>query len=267
MKQNIQKITLIICATLALYSCTLTETKEKLLTVTGGAVGYFVGDELCGGKRFQRGCQLAGTALGAYIGNKIGKKLDEQDRVRMAANTQQAFITGEDSSWKNDKNNTGGQAKIVETKSEPKPIKVKVLKAKVEKVPPLDIIGATYTANQVSNVRGGPSTDFVIVGQLSKDEATKVIGKVKERNWLLISQNGIGSGFVSGTLLAPAPAAPIKETSEEISSADVEEQQIASNRLCRTIENSVTLADGTVEKETLNACQGPNGWEIQPAIS
>lgn len=255
------RLALIVVLSLGLSSCKLLETKEGI----GGILGAVGGNTLC--HKLAKNTKHRGlirdicTGLGAYIGARIGKKLDEQDRAKMLATTQKSLLTGSSGSWSNRENQTRGSTKVISTSKAATPIKVKVLKSKVKQVPPLEIIGATYVAKKASNVRGGPSTDYVVVGNLENEQAVRVVGQVKGKKWLMISEGGAGSGFVHGNLLKPAPIAEVKEN--KIDTADVVEEVVAQETLCRVIENSVTLADGSTETEKLTACQGPNGWEIK----
>ena len=51
------------------------------------------------------------------------------------------------------------------------------------------------------NIRQGASTEYDVIGTLSKGEAVKVIGKVNEVNWYEISLSEDKKGYVSGSLL------------------------------------------------------------------
>jgi surface antigen len=244
-----------------LSSCKLLETKEGLGAILGAVGGNALCHELAKNTKHRGVISYICTGLGGYIGAKIGKKLDEQDRIRMAKTTQNSLVSGQSGSWSNRENKTKGSTTILSTTSSATPIKVKILKSKVKKVPPLAIIGATYLAKQASNVRGGPSTDYVVVGSLKNQQAVRVVGQVIGQRWFMISEGGAGSGFVHGNLLEAAPIAEVIE--QQMDPAEVVEEVIAEKTLCRVIENSVTLADGSVQQEQLTACQGPNGWEVK----
>ena len=65
------------------------------------------------------------------------------------------------------------------------------------------------------NIRQGASTEYDVIGTLSKGEAVKIIGKVNEVNWYEISLSEDKKGYVSGSLLVSekpaeeqAPAQP-----------------------------------------------------------
>ncbi len=65
------------------------------------------------------------------------------------------------------------------------------------------------------NIRQGASTEYDVIGTLSKGEAVKITGKVNEVNWYEISLSEDKKGYVSGSLLVSekpaeeqAPAQP-----------------------------------------------------------
>lgn len=233
--------------------------------LAGGILGSSFCDTIFKNSRLKSELKLGCTLAGAYVGNRLAKHLKDEDRARQAAATHKALASGKSSSWENPETKIKGKARVVSTQTVAKPVKVKVLKGKVKTVPPLDIIGAPYEViKDMARVRGGPSTDYVIVGELESATPVNVIGKVKEKEWYLISEDGVGSGFVYANLLKEAePTALVSSNPENVDPSLVEEQQVAQKRICRTIENSIQLADGTVHKETVNACRGPNGWETQ----
>lgn len=247
---------------ITLTSCKLLESKENLGGLLGAAAGYQLGDKAGKNKSNRKYYRIAGAYLGYLAGSGIGKKLDEEDRKRMVQTTQQAVVSGKSTSWSNSKNKTSGTSKVVNTIAKAEPIKVKVLKSKVKKVPPLEIIGSTYVASKRTNVRGGPSTDYVVVGKLENEQTVRVVGEVKGQPWYMISEGGAGSGFVYKPLLSAAPTVEVEEEAV-VDASDIAEEVVAQKTLCREIENSVTLADGTTQNEKLTACQGPNGWEIK----
>ncbi len=250
------------CETMEQVSSTMGN-KEKVGTAAGGIFGTILGDQADCDNRFL--CQAAGAAIVAFIGNKIGQHLDEQDQLRMAEASQKAATTGEAQSWSNPANGISGKAVVVNTTQKPEPVIVPVLKAKVVKVPPLEMLGTIYKAKSTANLRGGPGTDYVKVGRLSSGESFGAVGKVKGSDWYLISQNGVGSGFVYGSLIEPAPRIKPVAQDNHISDIDISEVQVASTKTCRVIEQSVTLANGTTHSEHIEACEGPNGWERKTA--
>ena len=66
----------------------------------------------------------------------------------------------------------------------------------------IDEMDATYVVLKTSNVRDGPTTEAERIGQLTRDNAVAVTGKVQDRNWYRIEYEG-RTAFVFGTLVEP----------------------------------------------------------------
>ncbi|WDE09455.1 SH3 domain-containing protein [Thalassomonas haliotis] len=204
-----------------------------------------------------------GAFAGSVIGEELGKYLDEQDVEHMTQATSAALALGQGQSWINPQNNTRGEARVISTEKKAGSIKIPVLKERIAQVPPLDLIGQTYHAMKKSNVRGGPGTSYRIVSGVVSGEAVNVIGKVRDSNWYLISKDGIGRGFIYAPLLKAAPAEKMLDSGVVIAKSDIEEKEVSSNRICRTIEQFVSFADGSSRKDTVQACQSPSGWQVK----
>lgn len=251
-------ISLLTAAIVFIGGCNTLQTKEQIGTATGAAVGAVAGGLISDNKIL--GAAIGGV-LGGLVGNRIGAYLDEQDKQRMAAATEQAIQTGENRQWVNPEKGTSGQAKVIKEEKQQTRAAVPVLKSRIQEVPPLDIVGETYQAKSNLNVRGGPGTDYVIVDNLKASQNINVVGKVQGRNWYMVSQDGVGSGFVHSSLLIPAPAnAVVNDT--PVPQEDVATLNTTTEKTCRTIQQTITLQDGTEHQEEVKACQGPNGWEV-----
>ena len=70
------------------------------------------------------------------------------------------------------------------------------------------------------NIRQGASTEYDVIGTLSKGEAVKITGKVNEVNWYEISLSEDKKGYVSGSLLVSE-----KPTEEQVPSQPAQTQQ------------------------------------------
>lgn len=205
-----------------------------------------------------------GVAVGAFIANNLKKDLNEEQQTRMTRSTTSTVVSGENTTWNDDKG-TSGEVRVVSTEETPEAVSIPVHKEKVSEVPPLDFIGETYVATSNSNVRGGPDTTYQKVAYLKKDSQINVVGKVKDSDWYFVSEGGIGIGFVFGKLIEPSASSIVGDVPEPENSEEVFEQKVADSRLCRVVEQTVKLADGTVKTEQLKACKGANGWEVQSA--
>ena len=256
-KQN-QIISISLAILVFLSGCNTLQTKEQTGTAAGATVGAVVGALFSDNKLV--GAAI-GAALGGIIGNRWGAYLDEKDQQSVATTTEQAINTGETQEWSNPENGTSGTTEVVATEQVQQSVEIPVLKDRVETIPPLDIIGETYRATKTSNVRGGPGTDYEIVESLPSGKNINVVGKVQGKNWYMISQNGIGSGFVHSSLLVAAPSEIVAEE-QPVPDAAIEKQTATAAKTCRTIQQTVTLKDGSEQQEEIKACQGPNGWEV-----
>lgn len=268
MIQKFKKIAILGVSVFSLSACqTMSDyipeqiTKSQAGTVIGSITGGLIGTQLdC---KEKAACQFAGVLIGGVIGNQIGRYLDEQDKAKMAASTQNAILTGKSQSWSNPENKTSGKSVVIRTTERKQPVKVPVLKDKITKVPPLDMLGTTYRATKAANVRGGPGSDYKTVGSLKANQNMTAIGKVKDKNWYMISENGVGSGFVFGGLIEPAPTEKADQAHSQVASSDIAVHQVSKTTTCRVIEQSVKLADGTTKTEQVEACEGANGWEVK----
>jgi surface antigen len=233
--------------------------------LTGAAVGASVSHDKGKGA-------LVGALVGGLVGGGIGKVLDDRDKARLAASTEQTITTGTAQSWTNPETGVTAKTQVKSTVAQTEQRQIPVLKGKVQQVPPLEFIGEDYTTTKAANVRGGPGTDYEVVSKLTAGQNTRVVGKVVNQPWYMVAENNVGSGFVSADLLKPggapavapknaAPAAPAIVTPP----ADISQATVAGTSTCRVVTQQVTLKDGQTSTEDVKACRGPNGWEIMEA--
>lgn len=205
----------------------------------------------------------AGVAVTVYIAYNVYKHLNEEEQKQMEQATGETIASGDTRTWKNKETGTQGQARVVSEKNKEDEIKIKVLKDKVEKVPPLEIIGSSYEVSKKANVRGGPSKDYRVISSLPQNTIVNVVGKVKDSDWYLVSQDGVGSGFVYAQLLKEAPNKNPTASEQKIAKENTSEKAVSASRICRKIEQSITLENGSSHKDEIEACKGVDGWEAQ----
>lgn len=260
--QSALRLSAIAMLCLVLGSCVQTDRgKGQLLGGAGGATAGAVIGHSIGGRGGAILGALIGGAAGTLIGGEIAQYLSEQDRQTAEVAAADALSTGRDQEWSNAETGVSGKATVTQTKTNQKQVRVAVLKDRVTEVPPLDLIGETYQSSKTVNVRGGPGTDYKKVGSLSSQTPVTVVGKVQDKSWYLISESGAASGFVFSKLLEPARA-DTPAPSEEFPSTDVETTLVAASQECRTVQQTVVLANGDEKSEDVTACRGPNGWSV-----
>lgn len=178
---------------------------QMIGVVIGGTAGIF-GTRAAGSNTVvQILATVGGAAAGAWLGGQFACYLTRDDQEKMATASQKTAVTGQTTTWSNPNTGASGTAEVIRTEDVEKQASIPVLKGRVSKVPPLDLIGQPYQATTQANVRGGPGSDFVVVDLLRKGETVTVAGKVKGQPWYMINQNGVGAGFVHDSQLAAAP--------------------------------------------------------------
>jgi surface antigen len=108
-----KRIITVLFLSASLVACSSNTRNEDVGTVTGAVAGGLLGSMVGQGN----GQVLAigvGALTGAYLGNQIGKSMDEQDRMRMNAALTNNSV-GEPAYWRNAKN--GASYKVVPKKN------------------------------------------------------------------------------------------------------------------------------------------------------
>ena len=248
-------------AMLALGGCQAGDAdNETLGTLLGSVSGAVLGAQVGSGVS-RVVASAVGAVGGALVGREIARWLNQRDQEQVAASTQEAIQTGESQTWSNPESGASGSVTARDAGQRSGATSVQVQRDRVDEIPPLDMIGASYVATSSVNVRGGPGTDFRRVGGLAEGERVHVVGRVQKSDWLLIAQGGgAANGFVSQGLLRPAPAETIM-VAAPAASAGVTTTTVEATRQCREVEQTIVLADGRQEREAYTVCMGPNGPE------
>ena len=63
--------------------------------------------------------------------------------------------------------------------------------------------GGDFAASSNLNLRGAPSTSARKVGSLRAGERFQALARVRGTDWILVGQNGVGVGYVSGRYARP----------------------------------------------------------------
>lgn len=87
-------------AGLALTACETMGSKESMGTGLGGLFGVIAGSQVGSGSG-RTAAIIAGGAAGAWFGNVIGRRMDENDRRRVAE-ALETSRAGQSTTWKNE---------------------------------------------------------------------------------------------------------------------------------------------------------------------
>tara|TARA_R110002094_G_scaffold179619_1_gene158300 strand:+ start:333 stop:1211 length:879 start_codon:yes stop_codon:yes gene_type:complete len=233
---------------------------DTLGTVIGAGTGALIGSQIGGGSgRVVAGA--AGAVVGGLIGREIARHLSQSGQQRMVEANERALETGQTQKWKDPETGARGETEVSQRSTRQQQVPVSVKRDRVDEIPPIDLIGATYVARTSSNVRGGPGTDYRSVGSLSSGQRVQVVGKVQGRDWYLISEDGLANGFVSARLLTPAPAEQQAPVTPASSDGDV--MLVEANQTCNVNTTRVTQPNGEVVEDKIRICQGPDGYVIE----
>lgn len=140
---------------------------------------------------------LLTSTLGGYIGNKIGAKLDDQDRQALAQRTQDvlnqpASAAGQPVKWNSA--HSGATAEIVQGKEFTDTKTVEVKRApKIAAVPSLKLINEPYMTKSSSNVRSAPNKNAGKVGGLQPGTEFTAVGSTGD--WILVGRKGCDRGL------------------------------------------------------------------------
>ena len=243
------------------------EQKSSISKVVGGLGGGVLAAKLAENvdKPLVRAAiVMAGAAAGTYIGDQFAKVLSSEDQKKLFAAQQQSAASGRPVAFSGEQGVTG-QVRVVDSVPETrqdKNVKVRVLKDRVEKTPPLKLVGAAYSPNSRINVRSGPGTDYKTVAKLSGNESVQVIGEaLPDKKWFLISQlpDGTASGYVYSPLMHPSNE-PVNYT--QTSTSSVSEVNVQASGVCKTVRQEVTTSKGVLT-EDIRVCQQGNGiWKL-----
>lgn len=111
------KIGVAVVSVAILSGCMQSNQKETMGTILGGATGAVVGAQFGKGTGSIAAVAI-GTLAGAWLGNSVGRSLDDLDRMKLEQTTQRALETntvGQQSSWSNP--DSGNSGSITPTKT------------------------------------------------------------------------------------------------------------------------------------------------------
>lgn len=228
--------------------------KERIGRAVGAGLGAVLGSQVGRGDGKNAAVAL-GTLAGYYLGGRLGADLSANDRRGISNSTKRALETGEDQYWHN--NDTGVRSNVRVTpvnhrdqisRAANSEVKSDGSTPRLQHVPGLEPVDDYFYATTRVNVRGGPSKRFVVVDQLRQDEDVHVVGRVVNSDWVLISRDGRGQGFVYGPLLNSNNGSAV--ASNESSQYGAE---------CREVTQEIQNRYGERESSTRLFCRNDQG--------
>ncbi len=257
------------------------ENRAAVGAVAGAAIGYAVS-----GKSDRGLGILAGALVGGLLADQLGKYLDEKERAELEAYSLSQLKSNQSSTSYWESPETGSKVKVQTGDSVKTTKNVEMVKLKqVEVAPNISLIGETYVAKTSMNVRYSPEVNGTNkVGGLRKGAEFTAVGRTGN-NWLLVAQNGVTVGYVSGkpqyvgptseqlammrdegidldALDQEAVAAGIDLDGISLDGLDLDKVEVAAETECRTVDYDITSAKGN-GAASFKACKGADGaWEL-----
>ena len=225
-----------------IFGCSADGNKQTIAAVAGGVLGGLLGNRIAGDGSRTLGTVLGG-ALGAAAGSAVGCKLQKNDQAKAERALEQAVLTGKDQGWQSDETGASGR---VEVGQDVRGVDLANLRlaAGVEPAAGYTKVASAYVSTASANIRSAPGTGSKILGQLVTGQRVWVPAAVKGQPWVLVSDQGIGQGYVSAPLLKRA-------------------MNTTSVNGCRLVKQTVSQPGAAEETETLQACKGANGeWTM-----
>lgn len=228
-------------------------TQENIGKALGAAAGALLGSQV-GSGRGKLAAVAIGTLAGYWVGGRIGERLSRRDQAGIAYTTHQALETGRTQTWRNPDTGVATQVSVRDAG----PGEGRRGLEPLGQAPTLELIDRFYIADANVNVRGGPSTEYVILYRLAQGERVPVVGRVADSEWLMIAERGAGNGFVYGPLFTPSGESgnAIRDVMRTGETFDTYEVQ---NRECRVITQEVVMPDGATRSHEFTACRQPDG--------
>jgi surface antigen len=225
-----------------IFGCEADGNKQVGVAVVGGALGGLLGNRIAGSGSRTLGTILGG-ALGAAAGSAIGCKLQKNDQAKAERAMENAVKTGQNQSWENADSGASGKVEV----SQPAVAKAGLtdlkLASNVEPASAYGKLGGRFVATSAANIRSAPGLEGKIIGQLAKDQHVWVPAMVSGTPWYLISDQGIGQGYVSNALLK-------RETTTATAN-------------CKMVKQTVDVPGNGTASETYQACKGTDGqWAM-----
>lgn len=224
-----------------IFGCATDGNKQTTTAVIGGVVGGVLGNRIAGRGNRTLGTLLGG-ALGAAGGSALGCKLQKNDQAKAERAMEEALAKGENQSWESPETGASGNVEISSAMTGTSLSDLKFANG-VEPWSGYRKVGGSFVSTSSANIRSKPGLDGQIVGKLASGARVWVPAATEGAPWYLISDKGVAQGYVSNALLKRAAT------------------QTASN--CKTVKQTVALADQGTESETFQACKDTAGqWVL-----
>ncbi len=233
----------------------------------------------------RRPTQRQGSLPGYTLGGEISRQLDREDRQKLIELTSHVLADGGDRSWLNprtgvlmiartDQNFSGStgtttsstntnQAPWDPTSSTGGSDDGRSSLPRLKTVPPLLRIDGWYRATKTLRVRGGPHRRYVASHIVENGDKIHVVGQVADSDWVLVSHEGRGIGFVFGRLLEPVDYEQVNFKTGNTAVTRNKAAAVENQASCRRVIQEAILSNGSRAMSNPVFCPTADGhWEL-----
>ncbi len=146
--------------------CSAPGKKQEGGAIIGALIGGLIGNKVA--KNEQTAGTVIGAGLGAAAGSAIGCQVQKKDSLDQGSYVSNGYR-----------------------------IANYVQPANFQRA------GGRFIATSTVNLRSGPSTGAGKVGQLTRGETFTAMAYARRGEWVLVSRNGVGVGYVNGAYVRP----------------------------------------------------------------
>ena len=196
---------------------------------------------------------FAGGSVNFASGSPAGEYLSGSDRDALSAAFVAAMNGGKVESWRGRRAAgsiaPGGYA-LANLKPDPA-VRVDAARGDLEITHVVETELGGYVLTRNSNVRSAPGTHGKALEVLPSGTRVDVVGRVRDRNWMLVAADGVVRGYVFGDLLIKAPGSEL-----ELAGGPMRKPL-----LCRSFNQRVDIRASRYEWSGA-ACNDGSGWRL-----
>lgn len=196
-----------------------------------------------------------GDSVNYAAGVPAGERLTSADKDALAAAFVRAMETGAAQNWRGRRANGAVAPReyaIASLKADPGK-RLPAARGDFDLAHVVETDLGQYVLTRNSNVRIGPGTDNRAAEVLSSGSGVEVVGRVRDKNWMLIAYEGVVRGYVFGDLLIKAPGSEL-----ELAGGPMRKPV-----LCRNFSQRINIYSERYEWEGA-ACNDGTGWRLAP---
>ncbi len=194
---------------------------------------------------------FSGDNVNFAQGSPVADNLNNADREALSGAVMRAMETGAPQNWRGRRATgvvTPGAYALANLKADPA-ARIDAARGDFDLAHIVETDLGLYVLTRNSNIRSGPGTNAKAVEVLPSGSGVEVVGRVRDKNWMLVASNGVVRGYVFGDLLIKAPGSEL-----ELAGGPMRKPI-----LCRKLTQRINVFSERHEWEGA-ACNDGTGW-------